>query len=672
MNMVAKTTSPWCSCAAKKGRPSTVTLAIGTILAGRYRIVAPLGEGGMGSVYKAEALNAPGQFCAIKELLDDPSASPDEVQAAIERFEAEFALMRRLSNPRIPAVQARFREHSRHYFVMEFIPGESLESKLEHASGPLDERQVLGWAIQVCEVLTYLHGQRPPIILRDLKPGNIMILPSGAVRVIDFGIARTYKLGKITNTENLGTLTYASPEHLGQATQTDARSDIYSLGATLYHLLTKREPTAMTTPVPGELRRYNTALSVATEQAIIKAMALSPTLRYQDAEAFGAALRDALRQLATPPAAARSSSQAVAAPALGPSALPSAPVPAQAHPVAQQGAGAHVAPPAVPARGGVLCPHCGYLNRVGARFCARDGVPLPGAPVATSPSRRVPVATMPVPSISAPVAAAGGAAAYRTNPHQTQITSASAELVAQRATEAFRAGRFPVAARQLEQAIAQGRATYESHLLLGQTLRRLHRPLDAVAQFERAARLRPTAEVVLEQALAEREAGHPAAAETALLRARQLRPDDAQIAYQLGLVCLEQGHLAQAEGELEAGLQLEPDHPGILAALGRIQAARHEWEPACAFFRRAIAARPDDAGAYLELGRALMALHRLKEATRALEQAVALAPLSAESHVALGMCYHAQGKRHQARDAMRQAIELDPHDTEAQRLLKQI
>jgi Tfp pilus assembly protein PilF len=559
---------------------------------------------------------------------------------------------------------------------MELIPGESLETLLAHANAPLDERHVLAWIIQVCEVLSYLHGQHPPIILRDLKPGNIMILPSGDVRVIDFGIARTYKPGQLSNTENLGTLTYASPEHLGQATQTSARSDIYSLGATLYHLLTNREPSALMTPAPGELRRVNPALSEATEQVVIKSMALDPNRRYQTAAEMAAALRDALRAL--PPSVARARGTAPAAqPAAQSGVRLGAPVvatspPRPATPVPNAVAVPSTAPRAVRGRGGVMCPRCGYLNRVGARFCARDGVGLPGAPAVTVPGRRVPVATVPVTTVAGPRSAGGMGAATPANPFQALASTASAELVAQRATEAFRAGRYPVAARQLEQAITQGRATYESHLLLGQTFRRLNRPLDAVAQFERAARLRPTAEALLEQGLAEREAGHAAQAEAALLRARQYAPQDPQIAYQLGLVCFEQGHLAQAEGELEAGLALRAEDPAMLETLGRIRAARHEWEAAGDFFRRAIAVQPDGAGAYLELGQTLMAQRRLKEATQVLEQAVSLAPSSAESHVALGMCYHAQGKRRQAHAAVRQAIQLDPHDAAAQRLLKQM
>lgn len=678
-----------------------MSLAVGTILAGRYRILAQLGEGGMGSVYQAEDMRLPGRMWAIKELLGDVQTSPEELVAAIKRFDAEIDLMARLSNPRIPGVVDRFREGSRRYFVMDFIPGDSLESLLAKAGAPLPERQALEWCIQVCEVLAYVHAQHPPIILRDLKPGNIMITPSGEVRLIDFGIARTYKLGQHSNTENLGTLIYASPEHLGQSAQTDARSDIYSLGATLYHLLTYHEPTPMETPRPGSLRLLNPALGEATERAIIRAMQMDPSARFQSAVDMANALRAALAL----PAAGAAPGASPAAPnpasaATGSGASRAGPTPRMAthsvpdpnrRAVAVGGNGATSAAPRLSrVRGGIVCPRCGHLNRTGARFCARDGSALPVAPTPTPPASGaqraapgVPVVTMPVPAAgTSPAVPPSGKPAARTTPGATGgarvpfitpgATAGTAELNAQRGTEAFAAGRYVQAARFLEASITQGRATYDSLLLLGRTYRHLSRPVDAVARFEQAARLRPTAEVHYECGLAEREAGRAAQAQLAFGKARQLNPNDPLIAYQLGLACLEQGHLAQAEGELEAGLALQPEHPAILLALGRVQAARRHWKEACDLFHRASAADPDDAGAYLDLGRALMAMRRLNEATRTLEQAVRLAPDSAESQMALGMCYHAQGKRHQAKRAMLRATQLDPNDAEARRLLKQM
>jgi tetratricopeptide (TPR) repeat protein len=624
-----------------------MSLALGSVLAGRYRIVERLGVGGMGSVYRAEDLRITGRMWAIKELLTDATTPPDEMTAAIKRFDAEVDLMARLANPRIPAVADRFREGNHHYFVMDFVPGASLETRLEQAGGPLPERDVLGWLAQVCDVLAYLHAQHPPIILRDLKPGNIMVTPEGEVRVIDFGIARTYKAGQKSNTENLGTLLYASPEHIGQQTQTDARSDVYSVGATLYHLLSNHEPAPMETPAPGALRRLNPRVSAASEAIVRRAMQIDPAQRFQSAAELRAALAQCL------------------------AALTSAPIGATARPALARQAAPRLARP----RGGVVCMRCGHLNRTGARFCARDGAPLPGTvvparrPAARGRASAPPASASHSPATTAPQPAVGSAS----RPAVTiPVTSGTAELNAQRGAQAFASGRYPIAARHLEAAAAQGRATYDVLMLLGRTYRRMGRARDASAQFEHAGRLRPSAEACYEQGLAEREAGRSAEAQVALLRARQLDPSDPRVALQLGLVCLEQGQFTQAEGELQEGLKLRAEDPGILTALGRVRATQHQWAEAAGFFRRAAAADPTDAGAQLDLGRALLALRHLAEATRAFEEAARLAPASAEAQIALGMCYHAQGKRRPAKTALERALALEPNDPEAQRLLKQI
>src|SRR5215469_3703656 len=283
-------------------------LAMGAVVKGRYRVRARLGVGGMGSVYQVDDLHRPGAVYAMKELLDDEGESTDDIVAAHARFDAEIALMRRLAHPRIPAFVESFGDGGQRYFVMEFIPGTNLEERLERATGVLSEREVLGWMAAICEALTYLHSQQPAIIVRDLKPANIMVTPQGDARLIDLGIARTYKPGKLSNTENLGTMTYASPEHLGH-TQTDARSDIYSLGATMYHLLTGAEPKPMETPTPGSLRRLHPAVSAETEQVVIQAMQLDPARRFQSAVELRAALLRCLAAL-TPPASSAAPAQA--------------------------------------------------------------------------------------------------------------------------------------------------------------------------------------------------------------------------------------------------------------------------------------------------------------------------------------------------------------------------
>src|SRR5579863_5473937 len=161
----------------------------GTVLYGKFKIVAVLGEGGMGTVYKVEQVDKPGYFRAVKELLIPANTSPEERTLAIERFDKEIDLLFNLKHPRIPSLILNFQERGNYYFVMEFVPGRSLEKILEDTKGPLDEQKVILWMMQVCEALSYIHSRVPPIILRDLKPGNVMVTDDDNVHLIDFGIA---------------------------------------------------------------------------------------------------------------------------------------------------------------------------------------------------------------------------------------------------------------------------------------------------------------------------------------------------------------------------------------------------------------------------------------------------------------------------------------------------
>src|SRR5579885_2938966 len=176
----------------------------------KFKIVQVLGEGGMGTVYKVEQTDRPGRFWAVKELLINPNTPEEERKSAIERFNKEIDLLYGLKHPRIPSMGVSFQERGNYYFVMEFVPGKSLEKVLEETNAPLPEDQVIRWMMQVCEALTYIHTRTPPIILSDLKPGHIMVTTEGDVMLIDFGIARRFDPNKRTNTENLGTISYAS------------------------------------------------------------------------------------------------------------------------------------------------------------------------------------------------------------------------------------------------------------------------------------------------------------------------------------------------------------------------------------------------------------------------------------------------------------------------------
>ena len=192
-----------------------------------------------------------------------------------------------LKHPNLPDVSDFFEEHGKAYLVMEFIEGRTLAKVQDDAGGPLDEQLVMGWALQLCDVLSYLHTQPQPIVFRDLKPSNVMVTKNGQVKLIDFGIARVFKSTAAKDTTTLGSRGYAPLEQYGRG-QSDARSDIYALGATLYDLLTNTvpadAPTRRVNPLAfEEPRQLNPAISNGTGNIILKAMAEESKDRYQSA-----------------------------------------------------------------------------------------------------------------------------------------------------------------------------------------------------------------------------------------------------------------------------------------------------------------------------------------------------------------------------------------------------
>lgn len=220
---------------------STGTLPQQTLLNGRYQLENRIGQGGMGAVYKAADTSFTNRPVAIKEMSRAglPSAG---VQEAEEAFQREANMLAGLLHRNLPRIYDNFTEDERSYLVMDFIEGETLEDYYEQRGcKPLPLEQVLDWGKELCDVLSYLHDQHPPIIFRDLKPANVMLDKRGHIFLIDFGIARLFKPGKMHDTVALGSPGYAAPEQYGKA-QSTPRSDIYSLGAVLHFLLTGIDP----------------------------------------------------------------------------------------------------------------------------------------------------------------------------------------------------------------------------------------------------------------------------------------------------------------------------------------------------------------------------------------------------------------------------------------------
>jgi len=220
--------------------PQEGLLSVGAQLQDRYKILGVIGVGGMGAVYKAQDLRFPNvqRLCAVKEMVNT-TTDPQVRKIVLRNFDREASILATLNHPAIPQVYDYFTAGRRSYLVLEYIHGQDLEAILTGAQGFFSETQVVTWAIQLCDVLSFLHNHKPrPIIFRDLKPSNIMLDEQGRIRLVDFGIAKLFQSG--TKGTMIGTEGYSPPEqYRGVA---EPRGDVYALGATMHHLLSKQDP----------------------------------------------------------------------------------------------------------------------------------------------------------------------------------------------------------------------------------------------------------------------------------------------------------------------------------------------------------------------------------------------------------------------------------------------
>ncbi|SDM85217.1 serine/threonine-protein kinase [Bacillus sp. OK048] len=250
--------------------------AIGSVVEGKYEILKLIGQGGMSKVYLAMDKRLNKQW-AVKEIVKNGRDKNNQIfiQSAID----EANMIKKLDHPSLPRIVDIIEHENVIYVIMDYIEGEPLNKILdEYGAQPQD--LVIEWSKQLCEVLDYLHTYDPPIIYRDMKPGNVMLKPDSNIKLIDFGIAREYKEQNLADTVSLGTKGYAAPEQFGGKGQTDARTDVYCLGVTLYHLVTGQNPTEP----PYELypiRHWNPQLSGGLERIIQKCTQLNPADRYQ-------------------------------------------------------------------------------------------------------------------------------------------------------------------------------------------------------------------------------------------------------------------------------------------------------------------------------------------------------------------------------------------------------
>lgn len=243
---------------------------------GKYKILKKIGQGGMSVVYLAINERANIQ-CAIKEVRKDGIQNFELVKQSLV---AETDLLKRLDHPNLPRIIEIIDKEEQFIIVMDYIVGSTLSAKLIE-EGAQSQEDVIKWAKQLCDVLGYLHTRNPAIIYRDMKPANVMLKPDGNITLIDFGIAREYKERNFADTTCLGTIGYAAPEQFGGQGQTDARTDIYCLGVTMYHLVTGKNPIEP----PHEIKpicEINPTLSKGLEQIILKCTKKNPNERFQN------------------------------------------------------------------------------------------------------------------------------------------------------------------------------------------------------------------------------------------------------------------------------------------------------------------------------------------------------------------------------------------------------
>jgi serine/threonine-protein kinase len=339
-------------------------IAENTIIGGRYRVIRPLGGGGMKMVYLAEDLRLASRPCALAEMVDS-FTSPDKQQAAVAAFQREADMLATLSNEHIPRVFDRFSEENRHYLVMEYIEGATVEDRLRHAGGKLAESEVIDIALQICDTLAYLHGLPTPVIYRDLKPSNVMLTANGQVKLIDFGIARHFL--PMQNATMIGTQGYAPPEQYRG--RVEFRSDLYALAATMHHAISGRDPAAEPPfsfpPLRSAAPGVNPDLAGLIDQTLNYDVALRP----QDVGEFRARLAS-IKSGANVSTGATQASPGPATPSRAQMRLPLGDASGSAR------ASAPSAPTMLSELAAVRCSRCGREVPGDSRFCSFCAAPL--------------------------------------------------------------------------------------------------------------------------------------------------------------------------------------------------------------------------------------------------------------------------------------------------------
>jgi len=273
----------------------------GEVIKDRYKINEIIGQGGMGCVYLADDIRLAGRLCALKAVHYEQNLPEDVIKQTREQFKREATVLARLDHPNLPKVSDFFSDEKQDYLVMDYVPGKDLRTLMleEKKKGKfLSEREVLNWASQIADALIYLHSQSPVILHRDIKPSNIKLTPNGIIKLVDFGLVKLLVSGEktITVVHGHGSAYYTPLEQYGGDTgHTDPRSDVYSFGSTLYHLLTNKAPLEarqrfLESTNTQLITDFNKKISPRTERAITLAMNVHPDKRIQSVAEFKDAL----------------------------------------------------------------------------------------------------------------------------------------------------------------------------------------------------------------------------------------------------------------------------------------------------------------------------------------------------------------------------------------------
>jgi tetratricopeptide (TPR) repeat protein/predicted Ser/Thr protein kinase len=606
-----------------------VTIAVGTVIAGRYKMIRLLGEGGFGAVYLAQDTHLGNKQVAVKESFDNSREAQDQ-------FRLEAQLLANLQHIGLPRVTDHFIETSgRQFLVMDFIEGADLDNKVTVTSRPLGEHEAASIMLQVCEAVAYLHTRRPQAIIhRDIKPSNIKISPSGHATLVDFGIAKIYHPNKATaKIAKAVTPCFSPPEqYIGK---TDTRSDVYALGATLYFLICAMPPPdAMERLTQGVVlvspRKVNSTINPALEQIILQSMDLAPDRRYENANRLSAALRAFLN---------------------------GQPVP-------------HVGVSPAVSGNGLACPRCGFVNRLGAKFCARDGTKLVSTPQPQGAAWQN----------QSPELLFEVANAYARNDDYQKAIPCYEECLKKGLTDAaiyhniglcyLRLGRPADAAAILRTGASQYPKDADIQYQMARAYEDLNQSDKAIACAAQACKLDPGSELnfglyglILISAKKYSEAIRQ------FERCIQIKPGWATSHVWLGRAYGYSGDLKRSISELQRAARLDSKSIDPLVYMGIFYGQAKKYREAVSALESALRLAPNSAVIHYYLGDIWLKQDQYSKALPHFEKADALQPNDVDNLTSLGLCYALMGRRSEAISTLQKALNIDPAAQLARELL---